>query len=106
MDAEKKLKNEEMKSVTGGSFTDVMRTCRQCGNQFLVTAGEQEYEADTGAEICICKNCRILNAVNSRARKKIYEVTCPRCHQTFKSPFEPLPGQVLYCSECFSAMRQ
>ena len=101
----KKLKTENLSEVTGGYYKDEMRICRRCGKKFLVTAAEQELSRDKGISFDYCRECKALSDISNHHPRVLYEVTCSRCGATAKVPFEPLPGQNVYCDECFSAIR-
>ena len=75
-------------------YEDKILTCKECGNEFTFTAGEQEFYAERGFqnEPQRCKACR-------DARKN---ATCGR---EAKVPFQPKTDRPVFCSECFAAKR-
>lgn len=101
----KMIDNKELEQVAGGTFSDRISICRGCGREFCVTAGEQEYSAASGASFEYCRDCRAVNNMGNREPATLCEVICPRCGARANVPFKPLPGQVIYCSECFSTLR-
>ena len=67
-------------------YEDKTLVCKECGNEFVFTAGEQEFYAEKGFtnEPQRCKACR-------QARKNAAKI-----------PFKPVEGKSYYCSECFA----
>ena len=105
MDETRKLSMEELEKVAGGAYVDEERICTRCGQFFMVTAVEQEYYADKGLTASdMCRQCRDDEKRNKGKTPVYYESVCPGCGQSFKIPFKLEPGQVIYCSECTSAM--
>lgn len=82
--------------------------CKDCGAEFIFTAGEQEFYEAKGFtnEPQRCKDCRVLRKNSSRADREIHESTCASCGQTAKVPFKPREDRPIYCSDCFSKMRE
>lgn len=86
-------------------FLDRTMTCEDCGNEFVWSAGEQEFYAvmGFGNEPKRCPTCRKL-----RRRRKPpieHEVTCAACGRQAIVPFIPKQGRPVYCRECFEAMQ-
>ena len=99
----KELNNEELEDVAGGVmfYDDKVVTCRLCGKEFMITAGEQEYYAEIGeAEPDTCKECRNKPKPVSGG----FESVCARCGKTIVLPFPPVDGRPVYCQECFRDM--
>ena len=63
-------------------FEDKTLVCKDCGKEFVWTAGEQEFYASRGFE-------------NQPQR-------CKAC----KVPFQPREDRPVYCSECFAKMKE
>ncbi len=67
-------------------YQDKTLTCKDCGQEFVFTAGEQEFYAEKGFqnEPTRCKACRIARK-NSRPangeaqQREMYETTCAQC---------------------------
>ncbi|GIV95538.1 MAG: zinc-binding protein [Herpetosiphonaceae bacterium] len=103
------------------SFTDKTLTCRDCGNQFVFTVGEQEFYAQKGFtnEPARCPTCRqVRKAAGGGSRSRSYgdrqggygerqsfEVTCADCGRKTTVPFQPTQGRPVYCSDCFQSQR-
>ena len=79
-------------------FEDKTLVCKDCGKEFVWTAGEQEFYASRGFENQPqrCKPCR-------DARK---DATCASCGKACKVPFQPREDRPVYCSECFAKMKE
>ena len=109
------------------SFADKTLTCRDCGMDFVFTAGEQQFYASKGFvnEPTRCPGCRQSRkaqmssgggagagysgggaAVSAGPRERIsYAVTCASCGQETTVPFVPRGTKPVYCSSCFDQMR-
>ena len=89
-------------------FQDKTLTCMDCGQDFVFTAGEQEFFAQKGFtnEPKRCKPCKALRrgATGNPAREE-YEVTCSQCGQRTTVPFRPVLDKPVYCKTCFQARR-
>ena len=91
-------------------FEDKTLVCRDCGNEFVFTSGEQAFYAEKGFqnEPTRCKSCRDARKSsrgNGEARE-MYETTCAECGNPTRVPFIPKNDRPIYCSECFAARRQ
>ena len=91
-------------------YEDKTLVCRDCGNEFVFTAGEQAFYAEKGFqnEPTRCKGCRDsrkANRSNGEARE-MYETVCAECGAPTRVPFIPKNDRPIYCSECFAAKRQ
>ena len=89
-------------------YEDKTLTCKECGNEFVFTAGEQEFYAEKGFENepQRCKACRDARKNASRANREMHEATCAGCGGIAKIPFVPRDDRPVYCSECFAKMRE
>ncbi len=89
-------------------FEDKTLICKDCGNEFTFTAGEQEFYAEKGFqnEPQRCKDCRSARK-NSRGTgaRQMYETVCAECGATCQVPFEPKNDRPVYCSDCFANKR-
>lgn len=86
-------------------FQDKTLVCKDCGAQFVFTAGEQEFYAEKGFqnEPVRCKDCR-SNRKNTRSgggEREMYDAICAECGQPTKIPFMPRNDRPVYCSACF-----
>ena len=94
-------------------FQDKTLICKDCGNEFVFTAGEQEFYAEKGFtnEPQRCSVCRAARKNNSRGgsvggTRQMFDATCAGCGKTCKVPFEPKNDRPVYCSECFESKRR
>ena len=88
-------------------YTDKTLKCKDCGADFVFTAGEQEFYAEKGFENepQRCKACRDAKKNASRGARTFYEATCAQCGQIARVPFEPKGDRPVLCSECFAKQR-
>jgi CxxC-x17-CxxC domain-containing protein len=114
------------------SFTDRTLTCRDCGQQFAFTAGEQEFYQSRGLvnEPGRCPNCRAARKSQrgegggyaystggsggysgggeggyDRPRRAMFPATCSQCGKETQVPFQPRGDKPVYCSDCFEGVR-
>ncbi|MBQ4452293.1 MAG: zinc-ribbon domain containing protein [Clostridia bacterium] len=92
-------------------FEDKTLVCKDCGKEFVFTAGEQAFYAEKGFqnEPTRCKECRDARKRarnNSTGEREMYETTCAQCGKPTRVPFIPKSDRPIYCSECYAAMRQ
>lgn len=87
-------------------FEDKTLVCKECGKEFVFTAGEQEFYASHGFENepQRCKECRDKrkNGMKSGAPREYYTAVCAECGKEAKVPFQPKDGRPVYCSECYA----
>ncbi len=88
-------------------FQDKTLICKECGSEFVFTAGEQEFYAEKGFENepQRCKSCRDARKAGGRAPREMFEAVCASCGKTCKVPFKPREDRPVYCSECFAAQK-
>ena len=88
-------------------FNDKTIVCKDCGQEFIFTAGEQEFFAEKGFtnEPQRCKPCRNSRKGNTGrgngGERQMYEAVCAECGRTCSVPFEPRNDRPVYCSDCF-----
>ncbi len=89
-------------------FEDKTLKCKDCGNDFVFTAGEQEFYAEKGFqnEPQRCKECRDARKNAAKGAREMFTAICAECGQEAKVPFNPTEGKAVYCSECFAKRRQ
>ncbi len=89
-------------------YEDKTLVCKECGAEFVFTAGEQEFYAEKGFEHepQRCKSCRIARKGAPRAAREMFTATCASCGGEARVPFQPSEGRAVYCSECFAKMRE
>ena len=98
------------------SFADKTLTCRDCGQEFVWTAGEQEFYQSRGLtnEPGRCPDCRRArkqggdgggHGRSERPRREMFPATCSQCGKETQVPFQPRGDKPVYCSECFETVR-
>lgn len=88
-------------------YEDKTLICKDCGKEFVFTAGEQEFYAEKGFqnEPARCKECRAAKKAAAKESREMYEVVCADCGATCKVPFKPRNDRPVYCSNCFENHR-
>jgi CxxC-x17-CxxC domain-containing protein len=104
---------------------DVTITCRDCGQAFTFTSGEQDFYASRGfSEPGRCADCRAARKTQrddrgssyssygssasyggERAQREMFSATCSSCGQEAQVPFQPTQDKPVYCSACFEQRR-
>jgi len=84
--------------------------CRDCGEEFIFTASEQDFFEEKGFtnEPSRCKPCRDIaknNRNGGRGQREMFEAVCADCGRTCQVPFQPRGDRPVYCSDCFSSQR-
>ena len=89
-------------------YEDKTLVCKDCGREFVFTAGEQEFYAEKGFqnEPQRCKECRDARKAASRSNREMFTTVCANCGKEATVPFQPTSDRPVYCSECFAAMRE
>lgn len=92
------------------AMQDQTLTCRDCGNQFTWTAGEQEFYQQKGftnppSRCPDCRSKRKADFRNNRGPRQMYKAVCANCGKECEVPFEPKNGRPVYCNDCFRKMR-
>ena len=117
------------------SFVDKTLTCRDCGRQFVFTAGEQQFFQSRGLvnEPGRCPDCRRARKAGQagglgyrsggdrnvafgsgtgyggsdrpRPRRQMYPAVCHACGKETTVPFQPRGDRPVYCSDCFESAR-
>ncbi len=116
------------------SYQDKTINCRDCGQDFVFTAGEQEYYAEKGFtnEPRRCPDCRRARKAQQggggsyssgggdysggssygggggydRAPRQMFATICSQCGKETQVPFQPRGDKPVYCSDCFAERRQ
>ena len=88
-------------------YEDKTLTCKDCGNEFVFTAGEQEFYAEKGFENepQRCKECRMARKNAARGAREYHTAVCASCGGEARIPFEPKDDRLVYCSDCFAKMK-
>jgi len=102
---------------------DSTLTCRDCGQPFTFTSGEQDFYASRGfSEPSRCPDCRAARKSQrdgggssygsygssyggSRGAREMFTATCSSCGQEAQVPFQPSGDKPVYCSACFEKRR-
>ena len=89
-------------------FEDKTLVCKDCGAEFVFTAGEQEFYAEKGLdnEPKRCKSCRDKRKNKNNGPREFFEAVCNACGGVAKVPFQPREDRPVYCSECFAKMKE
>lgn len=87
-------------------YQDKTLVCKDCGQEFVFTAGEQEFYAEKGftnePQRCkACRNSRKQSSRGDRGERQMYDAVCSECGRPCKIPFQPREDRPVYCSECF-----
>jgi CxxC-x17-CxxC domain-containing protein len=92
---------------------DKLLTCRDCGKEFVFTAGEQQFYASKGLqhEPRRCPDCRnnrrqADGSGGGRAVRAMHDVMCDGCGRLTQVPFVPTGNRPVYCSDCFQMNRR
>ncbi len=87
-------------------YQDKTLVCKECGVEFVFSAGEQEFYAERELDAPQrCKECR--NARKSRQPHRVmYEIVCAQCGKVDKIPFEPRHDIAIYCNECYNKNKE
>jgi CxxC-x17-CxxC domain-containing protein len=105
---------------------DTTLTCRDCGQAFTFTSGEQDFYAARGySEPSRCADCRAQRKAErdaggygsyssggggggggggyggSRGPREMFSATCSSCGKEAQVPFQPSGDKPVYCSDCF-----
>ena len=94
------------------SLQDKTLTCRDCGQEFIWTAGEQEFYASRGLQNppSRCPADRAARRASQGAGggggpREMFSATCSNCGKEARVPFQPRGDKPVYCSSCFEQMR-
>lgn len=95
-----------------GGYEDKVLQCRDCGNDFVWTGGEQAFYAsknliNTPAR---CPSCRAASRAarsggGSSRPREFFPAVCDRCGVQTQVPFLPRNDRPVYCSNCFDVVR-
>ena len=103
-------------------YTDKTLTCRDCGQSFTFTTGEQEFFASKGFtnEPSRCPDCRGNRSRSrndsyssgggfsggyDRPQREMFPAVCAQCGKATQVPFQPRGDRPVYCSDCFATQR-
>ena len=112
-------------------MTDRAISCRDCGQAFTFTAGEQAFYQERGfSEPQRCPSCRAERKAQRGASgyddafarrdasgrgyggggysggpRQLYPAVCSACGKETEVPFQPSGNKPVYCQECFQERR-
>ncbi|HZJ84849.1 MAG TPA: zinc-ribbon domain containing protein [Syntrophomonadaceae bacterium] len=93
---------------------DKYLVCKDCGNEFVFSASEQQFYAEKGFENepGRCPDCRRARKQQRndrggyrRENRPMFSAVCAECGQETTVPFEPSGDRPVYCRECFQSRR-
>ena len=89
-------------------YEDIKLVCKDCGEEFIFTARDQEFYAEKGFQNQPqrCKACREKRKKASGEQRELYIATCSKCGKEAKLRFQPTEGRPVYCSECFAEIKK
>ena len=103
------------------SFQDKTLTCRDCGQEFIWTAGEQEFYSSRGLQNAPsrCPADRAARRAGGGGggggggygggggggAREMFTATCSQCGKEARVPFQPRGDKPVYCSDCFEQKR-
>jgi len=97
--------------------------CRDCGEEFVFTAGEQAFYKERGFqhEPTRCRRCRDekkrqgggagagsgfgASPMSVTSSREFHEAVCSSCGVTTQVPFKPTAGKPVYCRDCYRERR-
>ena len=85
-------------------YTDKTLVCKDCGNEFVFTAGEQEFYAEKGFQN-EPQRCSKASRAAAGGTREMFDAVCAECGKPTKVPFQPREDRPVYCSECYAARR-
>lgn len=85
-------------------YQDKTLICKDCGAEFVFSAGEQEFYSEKGFlnEPNRCRDCRHAKKLANRAKTVMYEIVCSQCGEVDKIPVEPRHDKPVFCKACFA----
>jgi len=104
---------------------DKTLTCRDCSQEFVFSASEQDFYAEKGFENdpTRCPACRqarkqqngggnnnygggSFGSNGSRPQRQMFPAVCASCGVQTEVPFQPSGEKPVYCRDCFQSMRR
>ncbi len=89
------------------AFEDKTLGCADCGQEFVFTAGEQEFYEQRGLlnEPRRCPDCRQAKKRQRMGPREMHKAICAGCGAECEVPFVPREDRPVYCNECFANMK-
>jgi CxxC-x17-CxxC domain-containing protein len=99
------------------AYADRTISCRDCGREFVFTAGEQEFFNQKGFTNAPtrCSSCRSARKSGggggydggyNNAPREMHSATCSQCGKEAKVPFVPRGDRPVLCSDCYQSQRK
>jgi CxxC-x17-CxxC domain-containing protein len=93
------------------NYVDKVLVCRDCGREFVFSAGEQEFYQSRGLQheprrCPDCRNARRQQDGASRPGRVMHDVICSNCGKLTQVPFVPTGSRPVYCQDCFQTARR
>jgi len=88
---------------------DKILKCKECGADFVFSAGEQAFYAEKGLvnEPSRCRECRVRRKEQRQeANRQLYDAVCSNCGGATRVPFKPTGKKPIYCRDCMTANRR
>jgi CxxC-x17-CxxC domain-containing protein len=102
------MSSEYTSDATG---SDQTLQCRDCGQDFVFTIGEQSFYASRGFTHppTRCPECRAARKAQERggsyggqrAPREMFTAICASCGREAQVPFQPRDDRPVYCSDCY-----
>ncbi len=87
-------------------MADQQLTCRDCGNTFTFTEGEQEFYASKDLNPPQrCSDCRNARKAQRNGPREMHDAVCSECGAECQVPFRPSGDRPVLCRDCFAASR-
>ena len=86
-------------------YQDKTLKCKECGADFIFSAGEQAFYAEKGfenepARCPACRSARKQRQSNNEGRERVmYPAICSECGAPTEVLFEPKTGRPILCRE-------
>lgn len=94
-------------------LVDITLNCVDCHEDFIFSAGEQQFFRDKGLSNPPkrCKPCKAAKTARfaslpPRPESGLYEIKCDQCGNKDFVPFYPTQGKPVYCRPCFRTRPQ
>jgi len=89
-------------------YEDRTLACRDCGEGFIFSGGEQRFFAEKGLQNVPqrCSTCRAnAKRVRMGGPREYHAAICNACGDQAMVPFAPRTDRPVYCSTCFDKVR-
>jgi CxxC-x17-CxxC domain-containing protein len=89
-------------------YEDRDLTCRDCGEAFVFSSGEQQFFAAKGLanDPVRCPSCRTAaKRARTDGTREYHAALCASCGGQAMVPFAPRNDRPVYCSSCFDRVR-